>query len=77
MGVTFVVWSKALSTARTTANVSHLIYLDPMLSLIFINLVVGETILVSTIIGLVFVIGGLLLRGLDRLEDTARLSANS
>ncbi|MDP6064228.1 MAG: DMT family transporter [SAR202 cluster bacterium] len=77
MGVTFVVWSKALSTARTTANVSHLIYLDPILSLIFINLFVGETILVSTIIGLVFVIGGLLLRGLDRPEDTARLSANS
>jgi drug/metabolite transporter (DMT)-like permease len=77
MGVTFVVWSKALSMARTTANVSHLIYLDPLLSLIFISLVVGETILGSTIIGLLFVIGGLALRGLDGRKDTARLSANS
>ena len=77
MGVTFVVWSKALSMARTTANVSHLIYLDPMLSLIFINLLVGETILVSTIVGLVFIMGGLLLRGLDGREYAARLSAKS
>jgi hypothetical protein len=32
---------------------------------------------VSTIVGLVFVIGGLLLRGLDGREDTACLSAKS
>ena len=66
MGITFVVWSKALSMARTTAHVSQLIYLDPILSLIFINLFVGERILGSTIVGLVFVTGGILLRGLDR-----------
>ena len=66
MGVTFVVWSKALSMARTTAHVSQLIYLTPILSLIFINLFVGERILGSTVVGLMFVTGGILLRGLDR-----------
>ena len=66
MGVTFVTWSKALALARTTAHVSHLIYLVPFISLIFISLVVGERILPSTIVGLVLVVGGILVRGLDR-----------
>ncbi len=66
MGITFVAWSKALSLARTTARVSHLIYLVPFVSLIFINFVLGERILPSTIVGLLFVVGGILIGGLDR-----------
>ena len=66
MGVTFVTWSKALALAKTTAHVSHLIYLVPFISLIFISLVVGERILPSTIVGLLLVVGGILVRGLDR-----------
>jgi drug/metabolite transporter (DMT)-like permease len=76
MGITFVVWSKALSLARSTAHVSQLIYLDPILSLIFINIFVGETILGSTIVGLMFVVGGILLRELDGRQLTPRLSGN-
>ena len=69
MGVTFVTWAKALSLAKTTAHVSHLIYLVPFISLIFISLVVGEQILASTIVGLVLVVGGILVRGLDRTRQ--------
>ena len=69
MGVTFVTWSKALALAKTTAHVSHLIYLVPFISLIFISLVLGERILPSTIVGLALVVGGILVRGLDRTKQ--------
>lgn len=62
MGITFVVWLQALKMSRTTAQVSNLIYLAPFLSLIVIYFVVGEKILFSTIIGLIFIIAGILLQ---------------
>lgn len=60
MGITFLVWHKALSLSRTTAQVANLIYLTPFLSLLFIHFIVGEEILASTLIGLVFIVGGIL-----------------
>ena len=66
MGVTFVLWLRALSLSRTTAQVSSLVYLAPFLSLVLINVVVGETILASTVVGLVFIVGGIVLRRFDR-----------
>jgi len=59
MGITFVLWLKALKHARTTANVSNLIYLTPFFALIFINFVLGEKILLTTIIGLIFIVSGI------------------
>ena len=62
MGITFVLWLKALSLSKTTAQASNLIYVSPFLSLIFIHFLVGETILVSTIIGLVFIVSGIIMQ---------------
>ena len=62
MGITFVLWLKALKLSRTTAQVSNLIYLSPFLSLVLIHLVVGEKILLSTIIGLIFIVAGIMLQ---------------
>jgi drug/metabolite transporter (DMT)-like permease len=62
MGLTFVLWLKALKLSSTTAKVSNLIYLSPFLSLILIHFVVGETILLSTFAGLVFIVSGILLQ---------------
>ena len=42
MGVTFVLWMRALSLSRTTAQVSNLVYLAPFLSLVLINVIVGR-----------------------------------
>lgn len=66
MGITFVIWLKALSLSRTTAKVSNLIYLSPFLSLIIINRVVGEKILFSTIIGLILIVAGIIIQGTKR-----------
>jgi len=62
MGLTFLLWLRALSLSTTTAQVSHFVYVVPFLSLIIIHLIVGERILVSTIIGLLLVVLGILLQ---------------
>jgi drug/metabolite transporter (DMT)-like permease len=62
MGITFVLWLKALRLSRTTAQVSNLIYLSPFISLVLIHLIVGERILLSTIVGLIFIVAGIVLQ---------------
>jgi len=62
MGLTFIVWLSALKYAKTTAQVSNFIYITPFLSLLLVSIVVGEKILFSTIIGLVFIIAGIILQ---------------
>jgi drug/metabolite transporter (DMT)-like permease len=62
MGITFVLWLKALQLSKTTAQVSNFIYLVPFISLIVIHFTVGENIYPSTIIGLIFIIAGILLQ---------------
>jgi drug/metabolite transporter (DMT)-like permease len=62
MGITFLVWLKALRSAKTTAHVVNLIYLVPFLSLLVIALVLGERILPSTIVGLVLIVAGIVLQ---------------
>jgi len=62
MGITFLIWLKALKLSKTTAHVANLVYLVPFLSLVVIYFVVGENIFFSTIIGLIFIIGGITLQ---------------
>jgi len=60
MGLTFFLWSKALSMAESTASISTLAYLSPLLSLVLIALILGETIKITTVAGLVVIIAGIL-----------------
>jgi drug/metabolite transporter (DMT)-like permease len=60
MGITFVVWLMALQKATSTAKVTNLIFLTPFISLLIINRVLGEKIALSTLAGLVLIIGGIL-----------------
>ncbi|MDY6914921.1 MAG: DMT family transporter [Candidatus Cloacimonadota bacterium] len=62
MGITFVVWLKALQFSQTTSKVSNLIFLSPFLSLVFINVILGEKIYISSVIGLFFIILGIILQ---------------
>lgn len=62
MGITFLVWLKALRMSKTTAHVANLIYLVPFFALVIISLVVGEKILFSTVIGLVLIVAGIILQ---------------
>ncbi len=62
MGITFLLWLKALKLSKTTAHVTNLIFLVPFLSLLLISLVAGEKILPSTVVGLVFIVAGIILQ---------------
>ncbi|MBE0639093.1 MAG: DMT family transporter [Bacteroidales bacterium] len=64
MGITYILWLKALQLSATTAKVSNMVYLSPFISLIIIRFVVGEQILLSTIIGLMLIIGGITMQQL-------------
>ncbi|RLG43379.1 MAG: EamA/RhaT family transporter, partial [Thermoproteota archaeon] len=59
MGVTFVLWLKALSLFETTAQAGSLVYLSRFLSLLLIRVLVKERIHPSTIVGLVLIIAGI------------------
>jgi drug/metabolite transporter (DMT)-like permease len=59
MGVSFVLWLKAMKLTENTAKIANLIFIAPILSLFLIHYLVGEEIFVSTLIGLVLVMVGL------------------
>ncbi|MBY5992681.1 DMT family transporter [Ferrimonas balearica] len=64
MGVTFVLWLKAMRTAERTAPLTNLVFLGPFLSLFFIATFLGESIASATFIGLAFIVCGLLVQQL-------------
>ena len=68
MGVTFVCWLMALRLATHTAQVGYLIFISPFLSLVFINLLVGEAIRLNTLAGLGLIVGGLVVQHTARLR---------
>jgi len=68
MGITYVIWLKALKSSGRAAQVSNFIYLVPFLSLMEIHFIVGEEILLSTIVGLIFIVAGTMLEQYDSRE---------
>lgn len=61
MGVSFVLWLKAMRLTESTARIGNLIFLSPFLSLALIHLVLGEDIHASTYLGLTLILAGNLL----------------
>ncbi|MDX9769870.1 MAG: DMT family transporter [Tenuifilaceae bacterium] len=70
MGITFVLWLKALSMAESKAKLSNIIYLVPFVSLVFIHFFVGEQIYWTTIVGLLVIVGSILFQQLSRSKRT-------
>ena len=62
MGITFVLWQSALSYSSTVARVTSLAFITPFLSLVVLYFVIDEVIMLSTVIGIVLIIVGLLLQ---------------
>lgn len=60
MGITFFLWLKALSMAKATSKLGNIIYMVPFVSLIFISLVIGESIYWTTIVGLLVIVTSIL-----------------
>lgn len=60
MGITFVLWLKALNYAQNTARLGNVIYLVPFVALIFISIILREHVYWTTIAGLIFIILGII-----------------
>lgn len=60
VGISFYFWIKALKLTHNNARIANLIYISPFLSLIFIHYILGEQIFITTIIGIIFIISGIL-----------------
>jgi drug/metabolite transporter (DMT)-like permease len=69
MGFTYILWLLALRNSENTARVSNLVFLSPFISLIIIQQFVGEKILLTTIIGLALIVGGILLQQLGNRKN--------
>lgn len=62
MGITFVIWLKALKLAGRTDKISNLIYLTPFCSLIFISIFLNEKIFLTTLFGLILIVSGIVIQ---------------
>ena len=61
MGISYILWLRALKLSSTTDKISNLVYLAPFISLILIHFLVGETIYVTSVAGLSFIVLGILI----------------
>ena len=75
MGLTFILWMRALNLARA-GSISHIVYLSPFLSLLWINRILGETIRGSSVAGLCLIVCGILV-GTRQLGSDDLLTGSS
>jgi len=62
MGLTFILWLKALQLTENTAKISNMIFITPFISMIFISSILGESIHPATLAGLVLIVGSNILQ---------------
>ncbi len=62
MGITFVLWLKALQLSGSTARISNLIYLTPFLSLVLIHIILREHIFLTSLFGLILIVLGIVVQ---------------
>jgi drug/metabolite transporter (DMT)-like permease len=67
MGITFIIWIKALQLSKSTAKTANLIYITPFLSLVFIHFILKEEIFITSIIGLILIVLGILIQRFRQL----------
>ncbi|MCD6346973.1 MAG: DMT family transporter [Bacteroidales bacterium] len=70
MAIAFVCWLTALENTHNNSRISNLVFISPFLALFFIHLILNEKIYLSTPIGLVLIIGGILFQQLRTLKPT-------
>jgi drug/metabolite transporter (DMT)-like permease len=74
MGVTFLLWQQALRLSTQAARIGQLIFLSPFLSLFLISSVLGETVHLTSWLGLGIIVAGLLVTGRPVTQDRSQES---
>lgn len=59
LGITYILWMRAMHLSENNAKTGNLIFLSPFLSLIFIHFILGENIHFTTFVGLAFIVSGI------------------
>ena len=67
-GISYIFWFKALEYGDTSVT-SNALYLTPFLSLVYIALFLGEQILLSSIVGLVIIVVGIVLQSVNLRQE--------
>ncbi len=62
MGFTFILWLMALQMVDRSDKISNLVFISPFFSLIWIHLILKENIYETTILGLIFIILGIVVQ---------------
>jgi drug/metabolite transporter (DMT)-like permease len=68
-GVSFILWAKAMSYSTKSSKIANLVYLAPFSSLIFIHFILGEEIYYSTLLGMLFLISGILFQQTEKIKQ--------
>jgi drug/metabolite transporter (DMT)-like permease len=69
LGITYLVWMKALEKSENNAVTGNFIFLTPFLSLVFINFILHEMIYLTTFIGLSFIVLGIFVQQIKKKND--------
>jgi drug/metabolite transporter (DMT)-like permease len=64
VGITYILWLKAMNMSTNNAKIGNLVFFAPFLSLVFIHFFLRETIYITTFIGLVLIVAGVLVQQL-------------
>jgi drug/metabolite transporter (DMT)-like permease len=64
MGITFVLWLMAIRHAPSSDRISNLVYIAPFLNLLFASQVLGEKIYITTLIGIVLLVAGIVIQNI-------------
>lgn len=64
MGVTFVLWLMAIRLAPSSDRISNLVYMAPFLNLFFASQVLGEKIYMTTVIGIILLVAGIVIQNM-------------
>lgn len=69
-GIAYIFWLKALKMTSSTDKISNLVFLSPFISLLFVHLIIGESIYLSTLAGLILIILGIILQKFIKKPNT-------
>jgi len=74
-GITYVFWMKAMKLSTNNARIGNMVFLTPFLSLLFIRFILKEELFITTFIGLIFIIAGIITQQLDKKSHFIKKSA--
>jgi drug/metabolite transporter (DMT)-like permease len=72
MGFTFILWLLALKMSGRSDRISNFVFISPFFALIWIHLILNESIYKTTIIGLVLIIIGIIIQQLNKLDKSKK-----